>query len=320
MSRAVRAVTQPYTKPWLSIDEQIARIVSRGMSDAADHRSAFEQIGYYRLSGYWYPFRRLEADGSRLDDFYPEATFAHVLALYDFDSRLRGAIWHAVGTVELAVRARVAYVLGEVDPFVHLDRRLLDPTVPQYKFERFTADLEKLQAGSKEDFVAHFDEKYDGRLPVWSVTEIMQFGQLARLYEFSPYPARVAIAKAYGARADELGSWLRALNIVRNVTAHHGRLWNRGIAIGPQLKHRRADPLLAHAVGTAGRSYDTIAVLAYLLRALGRYDVRDGIRRVLDTFPEIPGVHLGMMRVPEGWATELLWKSRPDDGASADAS
>lgn len=89
-------MTQPYTKSWLSIDDQIARTVDRGMADAADHRDAFEQIGYYRLSGYWYPFRRVATDGSRLDGFYPEATFADVLALYDFDSRLRGAVWHAV--------------------------------------------------------------------------------------------------------------------------------------------------------------------------------------------------------------------------------
>lgn len=307
MSGVVRAVTHPYTKPWLPIDEQIARIASRGMSDAADHRSAFERIGYYRLSGYWYPFRRLEADGSRLDDFYPEATFEHVLALHDFDSRLRGAVWHAVGTVELAVRARVAYVLGKVDPYVHLDRRLLDPSVPDHKYARFTADLKKLQMVSREDFVVHFRENYDGRLPVWSVTEIMQFGQLARLYEFSPYPARVTIANEFRARADELGSWLRALNIVRNVAAHHGRLWNRGIAIGPQLKHRRADPLLAHAVGATGRSYDTIAVLAYLLRTLGRDEVVSDLRGALEAFPEIPGVHIGMMRAPEGWSAEPLW-------------
>lgn len=304
-------MTQAYTKPWLSIDDQIARIVSRGMSDAGEHRSAFEQIGYYRLSGYWYPFRRLAVDGSRLDDFFPEANFEHVLALYDFDSRLRGAVWHGVGTVELAMRARAAYALGEVDPYVHLDRRLLDPSVPEHKYARFAADLKKLQGSSREDFVVHFHEKYDGRLPVWSVTEIMQFGQLARLYEFSPYPVRVTIANSFGARADELGSWLRALNIVRNVTAHHGRLWNRGIAIGPQLKHRRADPLLAHAVGATGRSYDTIAVLAYLLRMLGRHEVADDLRGALEAFPEIPGVRLGMMRVPEGWVDEPLWASTP---------
>ncbi len=300
-------MTQPYTKSWLSIDDQIARTVDRGMADAADHRDAFEQIGYYRLSGYWYPFRRVATDGSRLDGFYPEATFADVLALYDFDSRLRGAVWHAVGAVELAVRAKVAYVLGEVDRYIHLDRVLLDPKVPPDKFGKFVAELKKLQDQSKEDFVAHFHAKYDGRLPVWSVTEIMQFGQLARLYEFSPYAERVKIAGAFGVRADELVSWLRAVNIVRNVTAHHSRLWNRGIALGPQLKHRRSDSLLAHAVGMTGRSYDIIAVLAYLLHQLGRTDILTDLRAALESFPEVPGLHLGMMRAPEGWADELLW-------------
>lgn len=302
-------MTQPYTKRWLSIDDQIARIVSRGMADAADHRSAFEQIGYYRLSGYWYPFRRLEPDGSRADAFYPDATFAHVLSLYDFDSRLRGATWHAVGAVELAVRAKTANILGEVDRYIHLDRLLLDSKVSPDKFGKFAADLKKLQDQSKEDFVAHFRAKYDGRLPVWSVTEIMQFGQLARLYEFSPYRERVKIAAAFNARADEFGSWIRALNILRNVAAHHSRLWNRGIAIGPQLRHRRSDPLLSHAVGATGRSYDIIAVLAYLLRQLDRLDIVGDLRDVLASFPNVPGLHLDMTRAPEDWQEQALWRS-----------
>lgn len=284
------------------------------MGDATEHRTAFEQVGYYRLSGYWYPFRRLAADGNRLDTFYPEARFEHVLELYEFDSRLRGVVWHAVAAVELAVRVRVAYVLGQVDRYIHLDRLLLDPKVSSDTFAKFTAELKKLQNGSREDFVTHFQEKYDGRLPVWSVTEIMQFGQLARLYEFSPYPQRVIIADAFSARADEFGSWLRALNIIRNVAAHHGRLWNRGIAIGPQLKHRRADPLLAHAVGVTGRTYDILAVLCYLLRVLGRTDIIADLREAIEAFPALPGLHIGMMRAPEQWATELLW--RPADGKS----
>jgi len=38
------------------------------------------------------------------------------------------------------------------------------------------------QDESKEDFVSHFRNKNDGQMPIWAITEIMELGQLSRLY------------------------------------------------------------------------------------------------------------------------------------------
>jgi abortive infection bacteriophage resistance protein len=53
------------------------------------------------------------------------------------------------------------------------------------------------------------------------------WGGLTRLYGFAPRSTQDAIAGRCGLRAPQLSSWLKALNIVRNVCAHHGRLYNR---------------------------------------------------------------------------------------------
>ena len=49
-----------YNKPFLPVDAQLDQLAERGLSlgdrDAA-HRE-LQAIGYYRLSGYWYPFRK----------------------------------------------------------------------------------------------------------------------------------------------------------------------------------------------------------------------------------------------------------------------
>lgn len=49
-------------KPWKSFPEQLALLQGRGL--LVDNEPAasdyLERIGYYRLSGYWYPFRELE--------------------------------------------------------------------------------------------------------------------------------------------------------------------------------------------------------------------------------------------------------------------
>lgn len=53
-------LVQPYTKPFLPVADQIARIQARGMviTDHGKAQQYLENIGYYRLSGYWYPLRR----------------------------------------------------------------------------------------------------------------------------------------------------------------------------------------------------------------------------------------------------------------------
>ncbi len=48
-------------KPWKSFVDQLTLLKNRGL-ECDDETAALdylERIGYYRLSGYWYPFRCL---------------------------------------------------------------------------------------------------------------------------------------------------------------------------------------------------------------------------------------------------------------------
>ncbi len=156
----------------------------------------------------------------------------------------------------------------------------------------------------------HFKSRYDGRLPIWVATEILQFGQLVKLYQFAPYESRVEIASDVGARADEYSSWLKSLNIVRNVAAHHSRLWNRSIGLKPKLSQRRDDPDLGHAVNSVDRVYGVIAVTVYLLRRFGLDTETADLRGVLGSFPDIAGISPTMMKLTANWAGERLWSER----------
>jgi len=51
-----------YIKPWLSVDAQIEKLASRGVDvGGRDEEAALlRAVGYYRLTGYLYPFRRTE--------------------------------------------------------------------------------------------------------------------------------------------------------------------------------------------------------------------------------------------------------------------
>ena len=104
-------------KTYLTYGEQVARLQSRGMDvgDLASAEETLRRINYYRLSGYWYPFRQKSTDG-RTDTFYPGTTLADVVALYEFDARLRAATFTALAPIELPFGLCSATNWGESIP------------------------------------------------------------------------------------------------------------------------------------------------------------------------------------------------------------
>ncbi len=84
-----------------------------------------------------------------------------------------------------------------------------------------------LRRSRREPFITHHKSKYDGRLPVWVAIEVWDFGLLSRLFEGLQFKDKNHIAKKYGlADGDTMAKWIRSLNFIRNVSAHHSRLWN----------------------------------------------------------------------------------------------
>lgn len=58
-----------YEKPFLSFDDQVDRIIARGMrvEDRNGAIEAIQRIGYYRLSAYWYHWRLPDESGTLSD-------------------------------------------------------------------------------------------------------------------------------------------------------------------------------------------------------------------------------------------------------------
>lgn len=206
-----------YAKPWLPVDEQIDRLEAHGIH-IEDHNRAtkvLQSVGYYRLTGYLYPFRRSEqytdTEGySRvrvLSEHQPGTTLKHAEQIIDFDRQLRMLVMEGIERIEVAVRMRVGYVLGRRSAFAHED--------PACFTEAFTAEntdvrapapsthvqwLQRVsarKAGSDEQFVGHFQEKYDNRMPVWALTELLELGQLSVLYRGLQQQDAEEIALAY---------------------------------------------------------------------------------------------------------------------------
>ena len=304
-------VEQP--KSFKTYEEQVDLLIRRGMC-VADRERAIEKlrrVNYYRLSGYWYPFRMCKPDGDgRSDRFLPGSAFDDVVALYDFDARLRVAVLAALAPVELSMRALVGHALGEVDPCIHLNADLLGPVARGERSSEYKEWLNRYEdklKGSREDFVVHHKDKYGGNLPVWAAVEVLDWEMLTHLYSMSPNVARDKVADAVNLTSPQLESWLRVLNIVRNIAAHHGRMYNRVYSQRPRLPRMGGCDGLLQCEAVMNRAFGQLTLVQYLLKVLNVGNLRL-LPATLLGFPDVELVSLLDAGAPEGWRRNELWK------------
>ena len=89
-------------KEFKTYEEQVSLLNGRGLI-IGNHDKAVDTlryVNYYRLSGYWYPFRQFDSKTGKPTDVFQEgATFEHVLDLYKFDEELRCVIFSELSTL-----------------------------------------------------------------------------------------------------------------------------------------------------------------------------------------------------------------------------
>ena len=248
--------TYPTLKPFKSFHQQALQLVQRGMSSACalSHDAlvrAIEQdlmyINYYRLSAYWYAYRKKRQTGELTDDFKSKTYWETVRGIYMFDRRLRGMIFDAISRIEIALRTQIAHIWAR-------DTRLsapqndtncynhtytvskIDKKTNQQKPSDYATLLTKVDSYYKkvnDDVARHHKKMYGIKqaadLPVWVFVEYTTFGNLASLLSNGLPQATVAtIANNFGfSDPSFFVSCVNLLNDVRNACAHQGRIWNR---------------------------------------------------------------------------------------------
>ena len=153
----------------------------------------------------------------------------------------------------------------------------------------------------------HHKGKYGGNLPVWAAVEVLDWGMLTHLYSMSPNAARDKVADAVNLTSPQLESWLKALNIVRNIAAHHGRMYNRVYGKTPRLPRRETHPEVLFCVGAMNRIFGQATLIQYLLRVLKVGNLKI-LPSVFKTFPENEIVPFWSTGAPDGWIQSGLWK------------
>jgi len=253
-----------YNKPPRTYEEQLAILESRGLV-VVDRATALHRLGhhnYYRISAYRFTL----TESGNPDRFLPGTTFEQLWSLYCFDRQLRLLVTEAVKRLEISVRTNWAYVLGRGYGAMAYER----PSVFRNP-QRHTNALGRLDeelGRSHEAFVAHYRRKYGmTRPPIWAACEVMSFGLLSRFYEnIRHIRDKKVISRIYDLTPENLKSLLEHSVYVRNLCAHHGRLWNRRFTITMSLPKRQPAALVTSLNPKENRRvYNTLALLAHIV-------------------------------------------------------
>jgi len=255
----------PYNKPFLSIDEQLKQLKSRGMKfenyDIAKHY--FRHLNYYRLSAYWLPYEQDHTTHT----FKKNTYFEEVLRDYTFDRELRLLILYAIEHIEVSIKTQMAYVLSKN----YGSHAILKPELFACPVN-YASNLNKLKNEydrNDETFSRHFKDKYIEKLPpIWVCVELMTMGHIS--YWFANIKRRAdrnAIAKVYDIDEKILKSFLHQLTIIRNICAHHSRLWNRRFTFSIKLPNNPKE--LSNSLNRDNSKikniYNMIVVIKYLM-------------------------------------------------------
>ena len=301
-------------KTWRSIEDQIKLLKNRGMiiDNEESARIFLRRVGYYRLSGYWYKFRK-SCNGNIEDNFKYGTKFSQIIEIYNFDRKLRILSLDAIERIELSIQVDIAYLLGKRSPVAHLnpcffDKKFVKDQSP-FGFKAWLSTYHNLVRRSKAEFVKHNLEKY-GELPIWVAIEVMDFGCLSILFKGLKQKDKLEISKKYRIENGEtITSWLRALNFIRNISAHHSRLWNRNVTERMSLKSiRYVDGL--ESINNNSRPFIYFCLMKNMLDIIcPESDWGKRFIDLCDSFPSVKNeaITLKDMGIEEGWQEWSLW-------------
>lgn len=317
-----------FEKPALSVDALVDQLAQRGlvMPDRERAGRYVRQLGYFRLSPYTIPFQQPPRTSEHR--FKPGTEFDDVLDLYVFDRALRLLVMDALERVEVAIRAAITDHMATTyaDPHwytsvSHFDdeqRHLgLIGIVRDHVDAQLRRNVE--QDGGAETAGIVFRSALEHYVitygqpelpPSWLMVELLTIGQLDGVYRNLKQRAdKDAIARSLGLNETILSSWLRTYVRVRNVCAHHGRLWNVGIGVYPKIPTSRRVSWLERSdalpANSEKRLYPVLVSLQSVLNVISPRSMWAARLHALMSMR--PAMNLRGMGVPEGWAEDEFW-------------
>ena len=297
-----------YSKPPLSIPDQIAKLKRRGLiiNDEAKTAHYLSNISYYRLRAYTYPFQ----DNTNPDHLFIQAvSFEDIISLYVFDRRLRLLVFNALEKIEIAFRTKLVYEFSRTNGSHWYE----DANMYRNAY-RFNTDINQLYDEinrSNETFIDHYFNTYTNPMnpPAWMSLEVASIGLLSKLFiNLKKGREKQKVTYEFGlAKPEILESWVHALSTLRNICAHHGRLWNRRFIIQPIIPYNTRFTFIKNQNIHPNKLYVLLCCINYILNIISPDNsFVSGLRELVGSCHLID---LHEMGFPPDWEKEEFWKN-----------
>lgn len=232
----------------LSFEEQIKLLESRNMffQDRSKAENTLSIIPYYKIKAFARPFSIVKDDltGKKID--YQGVNFERIVSRYYQDKNLRIHLFHVLEDIEVALKTQLSYILGKnYGAYGYLvfknwcDTQEYCKHYLKIKEEEF---INKLAIAAKKSSNSEIREKLkiDNKKvpPIWLAVELLTFGQVVNIINMMSNKNLSYIARCYDCSKEELKSWLKCLNFIRNVCAHNSNFIDTKLKTQPLISDK----------------------------------------------------------------------------------
>ena len=235
----------------------------------------------------------------------PWASMERVIELYVFDRELRLVCIDAIERIEVAFRCKITFEYS----FSHGNNWYEDNSIYLREYSKTMKVVQHEIDDSKELFIQHYKKKYTNpkNPPSWMVTEILSFGQLSRLYKnLITTDAKKRVAEYFSVTVPVLESWIEHLVYIRNICAHHSRLWNRIMTVSATIPTNPKKLWISLPPSQPDKIYTSLCIMAYMLeRSSNKPPLTGKLKSLMNRFPNIDTHAAGFNKE---WKTDPFWK------------
>jgi abortive infection bacteriophage resistance protein len=320
-----------FEKQPISIDEQIQWLMDRNLkiNDLKHAKHFLTWVSFFRLKPYFHPFQYTNGK------FHPDTEFRNIIILYDFDRRLRLLMVDAIERIEVAVRSIINHHMATKYQdahwylnenyfnryYTHTDLTKKIKSLQEKQQDDYECESKRIEKSSKsfeekeklktqrakENYVRFYTLTYckPELIPSWSMLEELTMGDLSFLFKGLKEIDKRAIIKSLHLPAFELfQSWLHTITTIRNICAHHSRLWNRELGISPALPKNTITPWTANPLSDNKRIYVILIIFNYLMDKIS--PTSRWSDRLVELFNEFHQINLHAMGMPDNWQDDFV--------------
>lgn len=220
-------------KIFKTIDEQIEMLKNKGLKFKDEEKAKeilLRENYYYLTQDYEDVFLNLKKSKNGQEEYNKDTYFEELFAIYNLDRELRNLIFDYINLVETHVKSYVSYVFSKKYGYENYLKR--ENFINGIKYDKQISKLfESIEKNKEISFSipSNDERKYFEKnkvLPLWVFVKIFTFGNITNFYSLMKQEDKEEVAKLFKNNPYSIAQYLKMLNIIRNICAHGGILFN----------------------------------------------------------------------------------------------